>query len=268
MDNVLDIKNLVVHVSNKTILHHITFSVQRGSFLGIAGPNGAGKSTLIKALSRLCAFGGTIHLNGENILNYSRKSLARMVGILPAELHIPFDFSVKDIVLMGRTPYTGFYSKFTLLDEEIVQDALQATDTQLFADRMIHSLSSGEKQRVLIAQALAQKPELLLLDEPTAHLDFNHRKKILDLLWDLNKTHGITIIMVSHDINYVSEYCSRLILLKDGIILADGTSHDIIKTENFHELYGIQTYIAPNPATGNPHIYIVPEYIHRHGNEN
>lgn len=262
MHNILDIQHLHVQIRNKVILRDIQFSIQHGSFIGIIGPNGAGKSTLIRAISRLYPeMEGEILLNAKNLRHYSRKELAQFIGVVPAELYIPYDFSVRDIVRMGRTPYTTLYTRLTAHDEDVVSHALAVTDCLEIAERLINSLSSGEKQRALIAQALAQEPALLLLDEPTAHLDINHQKEIMDVLWHLNQDKKLTIVMVSHDVNCAAEYCSDIMFLKDGMLVQQGKPGDILDAEHIGNLYGTFIHVASNPVSGNPHVYIVPKHV-------
>lgn len=262
MHNIFEITNLQVTIQKKAILHNINFCVQTGDFLGIIGPNGAGKSTLIKALSRIYNNSkGSILLDGKSIFDYSRKELASIIGVLPAELYVPYDFNVFDIVSMGRTPYIRFSSRLTEHDKKIINDSMIHTDILNLTDRIFNSLSSGEKQRVLIAQALAQEPKILLLDEPTSHLDINHQKEIMDLLWGLNNKDKLTILFVSHDINCAAEYCNTILFLKDGCIIHTGTPKEVLTSENIHKLYGLNVHVSPNVVSGNPHVCLVPDHV-------
>jgi iron complex transport system ATP-binding protein len=183
-------------------------------------------------------FQGIVELYGNDIRSYSPKERARRMAVLPAEHDIPFDFSVYDIVAMGRTPHIGLVPHVTEHDHQRICAALQSTATASFADRSIHDISSGERQRVFIAQALCQEPAVLVMDEPTAHLDLVHQKEIMDILKTLNKNNQLTIIMVSHDINLAAQYCSRIMLMKQGTIIADGEPAQIMRAETMNILYG------------------------------
>ncbi|MBD3271294.1 MAG: ATP-binding cassette domain-containing protein [Elusimicrobia bacterium] len=261
MDNCIAVNSLSFSFNHSMILDGISFTVPRGSFTGVIGPNGAGKSTLIKCLSHtLTTQSGTIQINKKNIKEYSRTELARMIGVVPSELASPFDFTVYDMVAMGRTPYTGFLSLLTRQDRTVISDILNATDTVHLQERALSTLSSGEYQRVLIAQALAQEPEILMLDEPTSHLDINHRKEILDLLWKLHVTKQLTIILVSHDINTAADYCTDILILKNGSVLCYGKPEQVLTASIIHDCYGIKTHVSKNPVSGKPVVFVVPGY--------
>jgi iron complex transport system ATP-binding protein len=239
----------------RTILDEITFGVERGSFIGIVGPNGSGKTTLIKTLSRLLTpQDGAVYVDGREIHTFSHRELACEIGVVPQETSVGFDFSVRDIVMMGRHPHIERFSSEKTEDFEIVRHAMEITNTLQFADRSINEISGGERQRVIIARALAQRPHILLLDEPTSHLDINNQMEILGIVRNLEGE--VTVVAVMHDLNLASHYCDRLILLHKGSIHATGTPREVITGANLREVFGINAAIRTNQATNKP--YIIP----------
>ncbi len=239
----------------RLILDEISFGVDRGTFIGIIGPNGSGKTTLIKAMSRLLTpQNGAIYIDGREIDNFSHRELACEIGVVPQETAVGFDFTVRDIVMMGRHPHIERFSSEKSEDFEIVRHAMEVTNTLQFADRSINEISGGERQRVIIARALAQRPRILLLDEPTSHLDINNQMEILGIVRNLRGE--VTVVAVMHDLNLASHYCDRLILLHKGSIHANGTPREVITGANLKEVFGINAAIRTNQATNKP--YIIP----------
>ena len=240
-------------------LDGITFSVSKGEFLGIIGPNGSKKSTLLKTIVRsLKLTSGNILLEGRTIHEMKRKELAKKMAFVCEETHVDFPFTCFEIVLMGRTPYIERFSWEKAEDYKIAEEAMRMTDTVQFMSREINELSAGEKQRVIIARALAQKPDLLLLDEPTSHLDISHQKEIFDLLRKLNISNGLTIITVLHDINLAALYCKRLILLKKGKIFIQGKPEEVITEKNIENTYRTEVRVSTDKSTGVLNVAIVP----------
>ncbi|MFW6270703.1 MAG: ABC transporter ATP-binding protein, partial [Bacillota bacterium] len=186
---------------NKKILKNINFAITRKQFVGLIGPNGCGKSTLLKNISNILKpESGTVYLNKKLLNEYNSKDLAQKMAVVPQETYINFNFTVYDLIMMGRNPYQDRWGKVKKRDKKIIREAMNLTDTYHFKDKMVNTLSGGEKQRVIIARALAQKPRILLLDEPTASLDINYQGEIYDLLSYLNKELDLTILSVSHDL--------------------------------------------------------------------
>lgn len=257
--NILEVSNLTCRYDDLVAVKNVSFGVSRGEFLGIIGPNGSGKSTILRSIARvLKPTSGRITLNGQDIFNLTTKELARQIAVVPEDTTVSFSFTVLDIVMMGRAPYMKRFELETDNDLEIARRAMKMTDTLSLENRFINELSSGEKQRVIIAQSLAQEPKIILLDEPTAHLDINHEIEIFDLLKRLQNEMGLTIIVVSHDINLASEYCQRLILLKNGEIFKQGKPPDVITEENIEFVYDTKTIVDRNPLTKAPHIVLLP----------
>lgn len=238
----------------------ISFSVSEGDFLGIIGPNGAGKSTLFRAIMQILkSWEGEIIYKGRDISGFSTKDLAKEVAAMPQLLDVSPSFSVREFVLMGRFPHLGRFERLKSRDLEIARKAMGLTDTLSLGERRVIELSGGERQRVILAQALAQEPHLLLLDEPTAHLDIGHQVDILDLVRTLNREMGITVVVVMHDLNLASEYCHRLILLKDGVIFKLGKPNEVLTYQILEEVYETVVVTGINPVSSKPHIFLVPK---------
>ncbi|OGS26522.1 MAG: hypothetical protein A2297_02855 [Elusimicrobia bacterium RIFOXYB2_FULL_48_7] len=258
--NLLDIKNLSCGYDGKEIIKNISFSVNKGAFLGILGPNGAGKTTLFKALAKfLKPMNGGIIFQGENTAGISAGNLAKKVAVLPQVLDVPFSFTIEEFVLLGRHPHLKKLEIPKKKDYAIVENAMAKLDIDYLRHRKLKDLSGGERQRALIAQALAQEPELLLLDEPVNHLDIKHQIEILDLLKDLNSA-GLTVIIILHDLNLASEYCDNLLLLNDGRIHSSGTAESVLKYEILEEVYKTVLIVEKNPLSGKPYILLVSKF--------
>lgn len=255
----LSIKNIVCGYPSGFTLENISFEVKRKEFLGIVGPNGSGKTTLLKAITKLLQpLEGEIILEGKNIEDMDFKEISEKIAVVPQTFNIELDMSVEEFVSLGRIPHRkAFQFLETKFDEEIVQDAMRLTETIELKERAINNLSGGENQRVAIARALAQKPQLLLLDEPTAHLDIGHQVRLLDLLKKLNRDNLLTVIAIFHDLNLASEYCDRLLLLKDGKVHSIGIPEEVLTYQILEEVYNTLVVVQKNPASGKPYIVLV-----------
>lgn len=252
----MEIIGLSFSYDSWSVLENITYQLPQSSFTGLIGPNGSGKSTLLKNITRfLHPSEGELLLEGEDIKTFHNKDLAKKIAVVPQNTSMSFDFSVRDIVLMGRTPHQRPFQGESLEDQKRVKEAMEETNTLSLAERSFLDLSGGEKQRVIIARALCQEPEILLLDEPTSHLDINYQLEIFELLRRLNLSKGLTIMVVSHDLNLASQYCSELILLKEGKIFALGPPEDVITRENLEEIYHTKVLITQDPS-GRPHVFL------------
>jgi iron complex transport system ATP-binding protein len=231
------------------VLADVELKVLEGDFLGLIGPNGSGKSTLLKIISRvLRPQKGVAYLNRDLLDDLSQKAIARDVAVVPQETQTSFGFSVSDIVLMGRFPHLGRLQVEGAEDIRIAREAMERTQTAHLADRPITELSGGEKQRVIIAQALTQNPRLLLLDEPTTHLDIHHQLQILDLLKELNKG-GLTIIAVFHDLNLAARYCSDLVLLNGGRVEVIGKAEEVFSPELIRRVFRADVVVGRSTVT-------------------
>jgi iron complex transport system ATP-binding protein len=239
------------------VLEGVSVDVGRGDLVGILGPNGSGKTTLLKLLcGALAPTTGAVVLEGRRVADWPRRQIAQRVALVPQETHAAFDFSVLDIVLMGRFPYLGPFALEGPDDLVIARQALAATGTAEFESRAFGTLSGGEKQRVVIASALAQAPALLLLDEPTASLDIGHQIEVQTLLRRLNQADGVTMILSTHDLNLAAALCRRLVLLRDGRVLAAGPTEEVLTPAAIRDLYGVHAEVAHHPRAG--HLSIVP----------
>ncbi|MEI6845464.1 MAG: ABC transporter ATP-binding protein [Candidatus Firestonebacteria bacterium] len=237
---ILEAKNITFGYGEKQVLNNIDLSVEEADFIGIIGPNGSGKTTLLKMLCRgLKPESGQVLFKGKDIFKLETRFVAKNIAMVPQDETIIFPFTVFEIVMMGRSPYINRFSWEKKEDLDIVASAMKLADVARFKDRNIDELSSGERQRVFIARALAQMPKVLLLDEPTSHLDINHQYDILELVRKLNQNVKITVIMISHDINLASKYSGKLVLLKKGRIYTEGPAKKVITKKIIKEVYGV-----------------------------
>jgi len=241
----------------RPVLRGVSFALAPGEFLGVIGPNGSGKSTLIKALTGLLPLrDGDVRLAGTPVAAYPPRELARRVAVVPQSSHPAFAFTVREVVEMGRHPYLGRFAVPGVEDREAVEEALALTDLLELRHRPVDQLSGGEFQRVTIARALAQRPRVLLLDEPTAHLDIGHQLAIFDLLARLHVERDLAVLCVSHDLNLAAEYCRRLLLLSTGTVYAEGSPTAVITQDNLLGVYGTLVRVAANPHSGQPIVLI------------
>ena len=221
------------------VLTGVSLEIRAGERMAILGPNGVGKTTLLKLLSGARAPSrGSILLDGRELHTIPRQELARRIAVVPQDLAIPFAFTAREIVELGRTPYLGLLRGFRSSDRRAVEQAMQLTDTAGLGGRIITELSGGERQRVIIAMALAQEPEILLLDEPTHLLDITRQADILDLITELNCGRGITVVAAIHDLNLAGRYFHRLVILHRGTVLAEGAPQTVLQAHIVEEAYG------------------------------
>jgi iron complex transport system ATP-binding protein len=238
-------------------LSDVNLTVSRGSLTGLLGPNGCGKTSLLGLLSGVRQpVSGTITLNGRSVTGMPRREIARYLAIVPQETHPAFDYTAMEMVLMGRHPHLRFFELEGPDDLAIAEEALGATGTAHLAERSYMTLSGGEKQRVVIASALAQSPDLLFLDEPTASLDLGHQLDVAALLRRLNRERGVTMMLATHDLNLAASLCDTLVLLKGGTVLAQGRTREVLTTEMVRRLYGVDADIGFHEGAG--HLTVVP----------
>lgn len=260
MNKILELDRIKSGYGKRVVLEDISFFVQKGEFIGIIGPNGCGKSTLLKTISGVIKpFEGKITIDSRDSGAFSIKDTAKLIAFVPQELFIPFSFSVLEIALLGRCPYLGRFQEPAKNDLEIVDQALRLTDSREFIDRFFDELSSGERQRVIIAKALAQEPTILLMDEPTSHLDITHQIKILDIVKKLNIERNLTVMIVLHDLNLASEYCGRIILLNEGRLHKIGTPQEILNYKTIEDVYKTVVLVNQNPLSKKPFVSLVPQ---------
>ncbi len=258
MDTLLKINNLSGGYHKETIIRDISLEVRKGDFVGIIGPNGSGKTTLLRLVSKvLIPQKGNILLGGRDILGMELKEFAQAVAFVAQDTLINFPFNVFEIVLMGRIPHLKRLEVETKEDFSIAENALSLTDVLHLKDKNIDEISSGERQRVIIARALAQEPLLLFLDEPTSHLDIGHQIQVLDLLKKLNREKNLTILMVLHDLNLASEYCNHIVLLNKGTVFTKGSPEEVLTYQNIEAVYKTVVVVNNNPLNSKPYVLLV-----------
>jgi iron complex transport system ATP-binding protein len=252
---VLTIEGIDCSYGSVDILKDVSFAVKSGQFLGILGPNGSGKTTLLKSISRvLKPKKGAILIGEEDIYEMKTVDVAKQLAVVPQETPVTFDFTALEVVLMGRNPHMARFKMEGKKDLEIAKKSMELTRTWEFADRPVTELSGGERQRVIIARALTQEPKILLLDEPTTHLDISNQLEIMDLIKHLCETDKLLIVAVFHDFNLAARYCDSIILLKDGKIVAVGKSDDTLTSKNVKKVFNVDTIVKKHPITGQLHV--------------
>ncbi|MFD6426379.1 ABC transporter ATP-binding protein [Streptomyces sp. NPDC060198] len=257
----LGARGLRLGYGSRHIVEDLDIDIPPGKVTMIVGPNACGKSTLLRSLARLLApSAGTVLLDGKDIRSMPTKSVAGILGILPQTPVAPEGITVADLVGRGRYPRQGWLRSWTAEDDAAVAEALVATDVLELAERPVDELSGGQRQRVWIAMAIAQHTDVLLLDEPTTYLDISHQLDVLDLLTDLNRERGVTMVAVLHDLNLACRYADHLVAMKDGRIVAEGRPTEIVTGELVTEVFRMRCSVVPDPASGTP--MIVP--IGRH----
>lgn len=254
----LEIKNLSCGYGSKIVLKDITFKLNTGEFTGIIGPNGSGKTTLLRAISRLIKpYKGNVLFNGEDIWSKKPQELAREIAVVSQSASFNH-MTVEEFILLGRIPHRkNLQFMETKKDMDVLGKTMLLTDTLKFRERFLDEMSGGEKQLAVIGRALAQEPKLLLLDEPTAHLDITHQVGILDLIKKLNQEFGLTVVMVLHDLNLASEYCERLILINEGRAYKIGHPNEVLNYQVVEEVYKTIVVVGKNPVSSKPYILLV-----------
>lgn len=261
MSNILNIQNLCCGYPKFQLLD-INIDIPKGSFSGIIGPNGSGKTTLFRAITGTLGLkSGKILLSDKNLKSFSLRDRAQNIAIVSQFIEAG-DMTVEDYVLMGRIPYHSRFNFFETDDDfEIARKYMEMTDTWRFKDQLMSELSGGEQQLAGIARALTQQPQLLLLDEPTSHLDITHQVHILNVLQQLNQEMGLSVLMVIHDLNLASEYCDWLILVNQGKIHTQGTPEEVLTFQNIEDVYQTVVVTQNNPLSGKPAIFLASQKV-------
>ncbi len=261
MDPIVEIKDVYFKYKHQWVLRGVEFEVLRGELLGIIGPNGSGKSTLLKVMNGILRpQQGKVLLNGMEIKRLSRKDIARNVAMVGQENFFRFPFTCLEVVLMGRFPHLNSFQFEGKKDLEIARQAMELTNVWCFASRPIHQLSGGEKQRVLIARALAQEPKLLLLDEPTSFLDPKHKLEIFGILRYLAMEKGVSVLVVTHDLDLVAQHCNRSLLIRDGAPVALGNPAHVFNSDYLKRLFDCEVMVDRNPVTNTPRINLIRSF--------
>ncbi len=254
----LEAKNLTCGYNARFLLKGINLKVNKREFWGIIGPNGSGKTTLVRALTRaIPPMDGMVSLEGKSIWRINLREFTRKVAVVSQDTH-PGSMKIQDYVLLGRIPH---YKTFQLLetkrDLEMAQRAMALTQVIHLKDRFLREVSGGEMQLTFIARALAQEPELLVLDEPVAHLDIGHQLRVLQLLRKLNREMGLTVAIVFHELNLASEFCDRLLLLREGKVFKIGSPQEVLTPETLGEVYRTDVLVEKNPISSRPYVIVV-----------
>ncbi len=253
----LEARQLSFGYNTRPLLYDVSLHIARGEMIGLLGPNGSGKTTLLRLLSGvLRPQRGDVYLEGRAIQQWTRSAIAQHIAVVPQELHVPYAFTVEHMVNLGRSPFVRtFFGSRSQRDELVVRDALAAAGVAPLADRVFNELSGGERQRVMIAMALAQQPSLLLLDEPTSHLDIKYQIETLELVQQLNREHNMTIVAAIHDLNLAARYFPRLLLFQRGIV-ADAGPTEVLEPGLLSRVYGIDVQVGI--LRGAEHISVLP----------
>ena len=259
----LAVEAATIGYDDRVVVHEMTLEIPAGRITTIVGANACGKSTLLRAMARLLKVkAGRVLLDGRPIDTIGSREVATVLGLLPQTPVSPEGIAVADLVGRGRYPHQGWFRRWTAQDDAAVEEALRATDILDLADRPVDELSGGQRQRVWIAMALAQQTDVLLLDEPTTFLDVAHQVEVLDLLTDLNRQRGTTIVMVLHDLNLAARYTDHLVALREGRLVAQGAPGDVVTPALVEEVFGMTARVIDDPVSGTP--LVVPVGRH-HG---
>jgi iron complex transport system ATP-binding protein len=259
MSPAVEIGNVSFAYGGRRALHNVSLQVSQGERIAVLGPNGSGKSTLLKLLSQTLVTGeGEILLQGKPIQSYGRKALSRKVAVVPQETQTSFPYTAAETVLMGRASFLAPFALEGKKDLEVARECMALTETLPLADRYLHELSGGEKQRVILARALAQEAEILLLDEPTTFLDIKHQIHIHELVLELNRKRGLTVIAALHDLNLASIYFPRVVLLREGRVYSLGSPKEVLNEETIQEVYGVRVRIQWDDSGDRPLILPLP----------
>jgi ABC-type cobalamin/Fe3+-siderophores transport system ATPase subunit len=259
MTPVLEARELGFAYGARTVLCDVSLQAAAGEWVGIIGPNGCGKTTLIRLLSGvMMPRTGSVRLGGRPLAAVARRDIARRVAVLPQDAWLDFPFTALEVVLMGRAPHLPALGFAGARDLRIAHGALERLEVADVADRPLDQLSGGERQRVLLARALAQEPDVLMLDEPTTHLDLRHQTGICDVVRALQRDHGLAVIAVLHDLNLAAMFCDKLVLLAGGRVICQGTPAEVLTVETLSAAYGARVHVGVNAATGTPYVLPLP----------
>jgi len=263
MNNAITIQRIFAGYHDRPVLQDLSLSVREGEMIALLGPNGAGKSTLLQVMTGWRpASQGLVRIFGRDVHQLSASERARLLSMVPQELEVPMAFTVEEMVMMGRTSMLNRWQGPSAEDRRIVEQVMIYTDVLDLRDRVFQEMSGGERQRVILALALATEPRLILLDEPTSHLDMNHRLEVLELIVRLNREKGVAIVMVAHDLSMAAEFFPRVILLDHGRLVADGTPETVLRPETLEPVYRCRVTIHADPECGALRIFPKRQPLH------
>jgi len=252
----ISVEGVTVAYSGPPVLEGVDAHIAAGEMVGVIGRNGSGKSTLLKVMGRLIKpRSGTVYLNGKDITSLPTERVAQCMAVLPQAPASPQQLTVRELVGYGRYPHISWRERFGTRDREVIQQTIQSCRLEDLGERPLSTLSGGERQKAWIALALAQQPRIMLLDEPVTFLDLGHQLEVMDLIAELNHMHGITVVIVLHDLNLAARYCPRLIALQSGGVYADGPTENVIQEDVISEVFGIGARIGFDPLTHKPVCY-------------
>ena len=257
----LEVKDLKYLYDKHTVLDGIDLKIKEGEIIGILGPNGCGKTTLLRNLNKnLSPTGGCVLLNDIDMEQVSKRDVAKEIAVVPQTNEINFSFTVRDIVAMGRMPFQGMLAGESHRDQEIIEEAMIQTGVKKFENRRINTMSGGERQRVIIARAIAQTPQIILMDEPTLHLDISMQFDALNLVYKLSREKGLTVVIVSHDLGMVARYCDRIVMLHDHKIHALGTPEEVLTPENMRIVFNVDAELMFDERIGKNTVILHDSY--------
>ena len=248
----LDLARVSFAYDSDPVLSGVDLAVESGRFFGLLGPNGSGKTTLLQLLSGAIRAGsGSVKISGREMGAWDRRELARLVAVVPQRFDLAFPFTVQEVVLLGRVPHRGPLALDRAEDLQVAREAMQAVEVGHLAGRRMHELSGGEFKRVVVAKALAQQPRILLLDEPAAHLDIRHQVSLYELIEDIRRRTGFTVVSAMHDLNLAAAYCDRVALLSQKKIARTGSVEEVMTYRNLRDVFGTEIYVGVNELTGH-----------------
>jgi len=251
----IELEGLFFGYSEKKVLKGISLTIEKNKFYCIIGPNGCGKTTLLKNISKNLEYKlGKVLIENKDLKGFKAKDVAKKLSFVPQNTAIDFDFTALDVVMMGRSPYLRLFQNEGIEDLEIAQKAMGITNTWQLKDMNINEISGGERQRVIVARALAQQTGIMLMDEPISQLDIHHQIDLMDTIKSLVIDSDVTVVAVLHDLNMAAQYSDEIILMENGQIFAKGSPEIVITEENLMKVYGLKASVIKNPITGKPHV--------------
>ena len=252
----ISIQGLTAAYDGSIVLSDVAIRIAAGEMVGVIGPNGSGKSTLLKLIGRLLTpEAGAVYLDGKALGELSTGEIARRMAVLPQAPASPSELTVRELVGYGRYPHVSWLKRFGIQDHDVIENTIASCHLEGLSERRLATLSGGERQKAWIAMAMAQQPRVMLLDEPVTFLDLGHQLEVMDLIAELNREQGITVITVLHDLNLAARYCPRLVALKSGNVHSDGPAREVVREDVLREVFEIGAHVGEDPITGQPVCY-------------